>query len=268
MDDSKIIATYTEGITAVITVVKDMSSQIESLTGTITNLSHELGDLKLSSAKQTIQIAELEARLNKNSSNSSKPPSGDGYGKKSPKNSREKSGKPSGGQLGHVGKTLERIEKPNDVIEFKIQDYCDCGCSLNGIESAKKTRQVFDIPKPQIWVTEYVTYNKVCPECGKTHKTEFPDGVTQPTQYGENMQTLMSYFSLHQLIPSSRTVEAIRDLTGHSISEGTLANISRTLCKKVEGAVMDIKKQIIAAEVVHFDETGMRSWQGWGKRIL
>ena len=46
MDESKIIATYTEGINAVITVVKDMSSQIQSLTGTITHLNHELIDLK------------------------------------------------------------------------------------------------------------------------------------------------------------------------------------------------------------------------------
>lgn len=259
MDESKIITTYTEGINAVITVVKDMSSQIQSLTGTITNLSNELVDLKSSSAKQAMRIAELEARLNKNSSNSSKPPSGDGYGKKPPKNSREKSGKSTGGQLGHVGKTLGKVQNSDEIVEFKIQENCDCGCSLERIESTKKTRQVFDIPKPQICVTEYVTHNKICPECGKTYKTEFPDGVTQPTQYGENMQTLMSYFPLHQLIPLGRTVEAIRDITGQSVSEGTLANVSRALYEKLEGAVENIKKQIIDADVVHFDETGMRS---------
>jgi transposase len=259
MDESKIIATYTEGINAVITVVKDMSSQIQSLTGTITHLNHELIDLKSSSARQEMRIAELEARLNKNSSNSSKPPSVDGYGKKSPKNNREKSGKSTGGQLGHVGKTLEKVQNPNEVVEIKAPESCDCGCSLEKIESTKKTRQVFDIPKPKIWVTEYVTYNKICPECGKTHKAEFPDDVTQPTQYGENMQTLMSYLSLHQLIPLGRTVEAIRDITGQSVSEGTLVNVSKALCEKLKGAVEDIKNQIIAADVVHFDETGMRS---------
>jgi hypothetical protein len=222
MDESKIIATYTEGINAVITVVKDMSSQIQTLTGTITNLNDELVDLKSSSAKQDMRIAELEARLNKNSSNSSKPPSVDGYGKKSPKNSREKSGKSTGGQLGHVGKTLEKVQNPNQVIEFNIRKNCDCGCNLERIQSTKKTRQVFDIPKPQIWVTEYITHNKVCPGCGKIHKTQFPDEITQPTQYGENIQAMMSYLSLHQLIPLGRTVEAIRDITGHSVSEGTL----------------------------------------------
>ena len=258
MDESKIIETYTDGINAVITVVKDMSSQIQTLTGTITDLNHEIADLKSSSDKQDMRIADLEARLNKNSSNSSKPPSGDGYEKKSPKNSREKSGKSTGGQLGHVGKTLEKVQNPNEVVEFKTQESCDCGCSLERVKSTKKTRQVFDIPKPQIWVTEYVTHNKICPKCGKAHQTEFPSGVTQPTQYGANMQSLMSYLSLHQLIPLGRTVEAIRDITGQSVSEGTLVNISRALCDKLKGAVANIKNQIIYADVVHFDETGMR----------
>jgi len=256
MDESKIIATYTEGINAVITVVKDMSSQIQSLTGTITNFSHELVDLKASSIKQAMQIAELQARLNKNSSNSSKPPSVDGYGKKSIKNNREKSGKSTGGQISHVGKTLEKVQNPNEVVEFKIQESCDCGCHLEGIESIKKTRQVSDIPKPQILVTEYVTYNKVCPECGKVHETEFPAAVTQSAQYGPNIQTLMNYFSLYQLIPSGRTVEAIRDITGQSVSEGTLANVAKVLYDNVEKAVEDIKYQLINADVVHFDESG------------
>jgi transposase len=258
MDESKIIATYTEGINAVITVVKDMNSQIQSLAGTITNLNEKLVSLESSSAKQAMKIAELEARLNKNSSNSSKPPSGDGYGKKPPKNSRKKSGKTTGGQLGHVGKTLEKVQNPNEVVEFKIQESCDCGCGLEKIKGTKRTRQVFDIPKPQIWVTEYVTHNKVCPGCGKVYETEFPDGITQPTQYGENIQTLMSYLSIYQLLPLGRTIEAIRDITGHSISEGTLVNMSRALYGKLEGAVEDIKKQIINATVVHFDESGMR----------
>lgn len=116
-----------------------------------------------------------------------------------------------------------------------MQKNCDCGCSLERIESTKKTRQVFDIAKPQFWVTEYVIHSKVCPGCGKVHETEFPEDITQPIQYGENMQTLMS-LSIHQLIPLGRTGEAIRDITGQSVSEGKMVNMSRALCDKLEGA--------------------------------
>ena len=70
-------------------------------------------------AKELIQqlkerIRELEAQIVKNSSNSGKPPSSDGF-KKFPKtqSQRESSGKKPGGQYGHLGKTLKQIETPD-----------------------------------------------------------------------------------------------------------------------------------------------------------
>ena len=69
---------FGQGLSAIIAMVKALLSVI---------------------ADQARQIQELEARLNKNSTNSSKPPDLDGYRKKSHNNnSRKKSGKPSGGQ--------------------------------------------------------------------------------------------------------------------------------------------------------------------------
>ena len=57
----------------------------------------------------------LEARLNQNSQNSSKPPSTDIFmdKKPKPKSSRTISGKKAGGQKGHPGKTLEMVENPD-----------------------------------------------------------------------------------------------------------------------------------------------------------
>ena len=54
-------------------------------------------------AKAEARIAELEEQLHKNSHNSSKPPSSDGYEKPAPKSLRKKSGKKAGGQKGHKG---------------------------------------------------------------------------------------------------------------------------------------------------------------------
>lgn len=272
MDESKIIETYKEGIHAVITVVKDMSSRVDLLGGTITELHSEIDglngeighlnsamkDLKESSANQALMIAELEARLNKNSNNSSQPPSQDGY-RKELKNSRQKSDKSTGGQLGHKGKTLEKVANPDEIIDLKIQLLCDCGYNLESIASQRRTRQVFDIPHPRIRTTEYATHSKVCPGCGKTHKTEFPLGVTQPTQYGGNMQALMNYLTTYQLIPLKRAAEAIRNLTGQPISEGTLVSSAKKLSSKISDAVGAIKQALTRAPVAHFDETGMRS---------
>src|SRR4051794_767333 len=61
------------------------------------------------------RISELERQLGLNSGNSGKPPSSDGLKKKPVrvKSLRERSGKKTGGQTGHPGKTLSRTENPN-----------------------------------------------------------------------------------------------------------------------------------------------------------
>lgn len=250
MDESLIIEKYNEGISAVIGLVSGLSGEIASLKTSI-------ADMMAENQKLNLRVTELEARLNKNSSNSGKPPSSDGY--KKPTNSREKTGKPTGGQRGHEGKTLEKIENPDEVIEHRIPEVCGCGCNLDGVEGTKKTRQVFDIPKPRIRVTEHVSYEKACPDCGMVHKSEFPVEVTQPVQYGENMQGLMNYLTQYQLIPLERAAEAVKDITDQTVSEGTLVNAATRLYNTLKEPEGEIKQQVTDAAVVNFDETGMRS---------
>lgn len=61
------------------------------------------------------RIRELEARLAKDSQNSSKPPSSDGLGRRR-RPSRSASRKRPGGQRGHVGHTLALVEAPDAVV--------------------------------------------------------------------------------------------------------------------------------------------------------
>lgn len=130
MNEESIIKSYSEGINAVVALVKDLNHnfaiQMGSLTSEINTLNSEMSALK-------IRIAELEARLNKNSSNSSKPPSTHGY-KKKIKNSRVKSERPTGGQYGHEGHTLLKVENPDHTVDAPIEERCDCGGNLSEVE--------------------------------------------------------------------------------------------------------------------------------------
>jgi hypothetical protein len=144
VDESSVIKTYTKGIEAVIALVKGMNNHVIDLTQQIGNLKNDISALSESNRKLNGRITELEARLNKNSGNSSKPPSSDGL--KKPRNMREKSGKPTGGQPGHEGRTLNKVENPDEIVGVE-PDKCECGCDLSDVEASCQTRQAIEIPE-------------------------------------------------------------------------------------------------------------------------
>src|SRR3990167_11178906 len=104
--------------------------------------------------QQASRIAELEKRLNKNSSNSSKSPSSDGLSKPPRTNSLRQQGKnKSGGQPGHKGDTLKQVQTPDKIEWHKVLQCPTCRALLTSVESLGiLKRQVFDIPPPKIEV--------------------------------------------------------------------------------------------------------------------
>jgi transposase len=204
------------------------------------------------------RIHELEIRLSKNSSNSSKPPSSDGL-KRKPKSQRDKSGKKPGGQHGHVGKGLIQIPTPNVVVTYTPTNCNDCGSNLDRTRgSCVEKRQVLDIPQPKIEVTEHRVEEKKCPCCGCVNRAAFPDGVKGPVQYGERVQALVAYFCHQHFIPVDRLCQIFEDIFGVSISAGTCANIDEKLFQNLDAFESSLKMYLLAARVLHFDETGMR----------
>lgn len=75
------------------------------------------------------RVEGLENQCRKNSRNSSKPPSSDGF-KPRPKSLRSKSERHSGGQAGHSGKTLEWSSQVDQVEQYRVAACETCGASL------------------------------------------------------------------------------------------------------------------------------------------
>ncbi len=232
--------------------------EVEHLRVACDDKDKELVDTKEELLQEQKRNEELEVRLKKDSTTSSKPPSTDQHKPKRPMKKKKKSGQKTGGQPGHEGSTLEKVENPDVIVDNPVDDECDCGYDLSQVEGKTSSRQVFDLPEVRVKVTEYKTHEKECPGCGKVHKTEFPEEVKQTTQYGDGMKAFMVYLTNYQLIPLARSVEMIQDLIGHKVSEGTLVNTGQQVHDTLEVYEDTVKEQLINSEVVHFDETSAR----------
>src|SRR5262245_23372911 len=122
-----------------------------------------IAELEVENAQQREQIAlllarvqEREARLAKDSHNSSKPPSSDGLRRK-PKSLRKPSGKKAGGQLGHRGETLHLVATPDVLVEHRPAVCAHCQAPLAAdtpvVVVGRERRQVQELPPLRLVVT-------------------------------------------------------------------------------------------------------------------
>jgi transposase len=206
------------------------------------------------------RIQALENRVAKNSQNSGKPPSSDGLNKPAPKSRRKRHGRNSGGQVGHVGHTLKAVLKPDDVKVHAVQTCGSCRRSLRQAEVERhEKRQVFDLPRVRVRVTEHQAEVKHCPHCGTENKGIFPLDVTQPVQYGLEIQAQAVYLNQYQMIPLERVSETFEEFYGHRLSEATVVKTCQEAAQRVAPVNQAIKHHLTEQEpVVHFDETGDR----------
>jgi transposase len=211
----------------------------------------------LQQAIETLEnrVTHLEAILAKDSHNSSKPPSSNGF-KRPPKSLRSKSDKKVGGQHGHDGKTMRQVESPDHTVIHRRRGKCTCGrCLENAQVIATAKKQVFDLPEIKVEVTEHQTQTIMC-ACGEVHTAEFPEGINAPVQYGSSVKALATYFIIQQLLPVQRTQQIFKDLLGIELSPATLQSYTVNCYEGLETTEKVIQENIVEAPVAHADETG------------
>jgi transposase len=207
--------------------------------------------------KERLRNLELEKRLAKDSHNSSKPPSSDGYKRQTKR--REKSQKSRGGQVGHRGHHLAQVPTPDQVILHRPQHCQQCDEVLpqtGGV--VKERRQIHDVPPLRLQVREHQVVVQRCPRCGACCQGAFPAGVDAAAQYGPNVQALAVYLSQYQLLPLSRVTELFADLKLGPLSEGSLVNWVREAAEGLKPTQETLERLLLQTRVAHGDETGGR----------
>jgi len=206
------------------------------------------------------QVAELTARLGQNSQNSSRPPSSDSpFTKPAPKSLRGKTGRKPGGQAGHEGRTLRQVDSPDEVIRHEPRACGSCGRDLGaGVEVGVVRRQVFEIPLIRARVTEHRLVTRAC-DCGQHTTAAAPSMVDAPVQYGPRFTAVVVYLMVAQFGAQKRVAQAVADLFGVPVSQGSVAAMTGRAARRLEGDFLEALRAFLAREkLVHFDETGFR----------
>jgi transposase len=264
MERAEAEAIYEQGLETVVAVLMELSAQNALLGRQVAELSERL-------AKQDKRIAELERRLNRNSRNSSTPPSQDPPGAP-PRPRQAASSRRAGGQPGHPGRgrRLAPIESVDEIIDH-WPSRCRCGhvfCTTEREAVGEPARhQVAELPSIAILLTEHRLHRLRCPDCGGTARAELPPEVPAGA-FGPRLQAAVATLSVRNRISRRDTTELMRELFGAELAVGAVEAILQRAATALEEPYEDLLCHIRAAPAVNLDETGWRLRGGrrtlWG----
>lgn len=192
------------------------------------------------------------SRFNKNSSNSSKPPSEDKNRKRG--STRKPTGRKPGGQDGHEGNRLEKVDEPDEVKFIKI-DKRTLPRGRTYREVGYESRQVIDIRISRV-VTEYRA-QILADVYGNQFVAPFPEEVSRDVQYGGSVKSHAVYLSQFQLLPYQRIQDYFREQMNMPLSSGSLFNFNQEAYTLLEQFDAIAKKKLIGSDVLHSDETSI-----------
>lgn len=241
-------------------MIEQLLMQVDSLTIALNSLqqSFDAQTALVANLNQTIQ--ELKEQLNKNSKNSSKPPSSDGFKKPAPKSLRKSAGKKAGGQDGHQGTHLAVISDPDEIVKHMPPACEDCPHykMCRGTACIAERRHVIDAVVT-VNVTEHQLLEiPICMLHGDTRKGAFPTNVKAAVQYGENLQALSVALNTVGAVSVKRTHEILSGVFNIPIATGTISNMVKRCADAVSETVNRIKQKVTESGLGHFDETGTR----------
>ena len=204
------------------------------------------------------RLAALEARLNRNSSNSSKPPSTEPlHVKRQPP--RPASKRRRGGQVGHERHTRELVppERLTSAVEIKPHACSGCGHALDGQDPEPARHQVAELPEIRPEVLEYRLHRLTCPGCGAATAAKLPDDVPRGA-FGPRLQAWAGLLSGAYRLSKRQVQRLMADLLGLSISTGMIAKLQRRAGEILAGPMAEILGAGRQTGAVHVDETGWR----------
>lgn len=209
-------------------------------------------------SKLHVEISKLKDQINRNSKNSSKPPSTD---QKSNTPNNENTPRKS-----RVGKA--RIPFPQDRVDSHVQcsqENCP-HCGSAGIKLSHRPSEKWqqaELPEVKAIVTEYELLKYRCEECGRNSTASLPQGVPD-SAFGPKLMGLLVTLTGVLHVAKREAIQLIKDLYDVDMGVGSVPNIEERVSVALDPVYDRIHKFVIEHKFcTYFDETG---WRDKGKR--
>jgi transposase len=204
------------------------------------------------------RVAQLEARLNQTSQNSSKPPSSDPPTAR-PRAAKEPTGRQSGGQPGHEGhgRKLSSEREVDQIIDVRPEHCRQCGTLLLGEDPTPERHQVTELPRITPVVTEYRRHCLWCVACGAWTQPAWP--VTMPPgSFGPRVQATVGYLT-GRIGASQREVQdLLATLYQTEVSVGGIGGLEQAMSAALAVPVAETQTYVQRQPVRNADETSWR----------
>jgi transposase len=248
---------------------EQLQREIERLREENEQLRREVAERDQQIADAEKQIADLERQLalrQRNSTNSSKPPSSDGLaGEQRDRGRKDKSKRKPGGQPGHPGHHRRLMPAAEvSAIEVMLPEHCGhCGRDLPQepdkvtTQGEPRRHQVTEVPPVKAHITEYQFPNVVCGHCGEATRRPLPEEIAG--HFGPYLTALIAYWTVICRMPRRLVEAGLADLLNIEISLGSTQKAWEEVSQAVQQPVQQLQEQLPHQPVLNVDETGWRT---------
>jgi transposase len=245
--------------------IAELESQLDARDARIGEVEAQNAALKARTAELERKVEELtqlvltlKEQLDRNSSNSSKPPSSDSPDQRAERRGKGSSGGRRGGQPGHSG-SKRALVPPEQVSEFKNLFAPECencwGALPQTPDPAAQRFQTVELPQPRMYVTEWLRHRVACPGCN--HKTWASIAPIPASPFGPRLSSVVGLLTGVFHLSRRSAVTLLSDVLGVEISLGAVSAVEERVSEAVKSPVDEAWTKAEQAPVKHTDGT---SW--------
>lgn len=235
-----------------------MKPSYEELEIQLEHLKAKLGHTEDMLKKALEEIAKLQEKLDRNSKNSSKPPSSDQKANTSsdePKKKRK-------GKKG-IAKPLYPSERVDHHIDCCLDNCPHCGSIEIQWNGDSEMVHQAELPEVKAVVTEYELLKYRCLSCRKNSIASLPPGIPD-SAFGPRLMGLLVTLTGVFHLAKREAIQLIKELYNIDIGTGSVSNIEERVSQALDPIYQRIHCFVLESKFCkHFDETG---WRDSGKR--